>query len=172
MPFLVGIYQLKLQEFYGSHTNIGRACENFCKACKSYKPHAQWASQNKWLMSTIKSFHYFGEFYRVSSTSQSIATDPLLCEPVMSRYRADSRLAPSQWETSLQSNAVSHWLGANLESALRYILPPMLQCSQYTGRHGAALGELFKMSCAAQCIYKISLPTTVQPGIQRMASIL
>ena len=32
--------------------------------------------------------------------------------------RADSRLAPSQWETALQSNAVSHWLGANLESAL------------------------------------------------------
>ena len=36
-------------------------------------------------------------------------------------HRADSRLAPSQWETSLQSNAVSHWLGANLESALAYI---------------------------------------------------
>ena len=34
-------------------------------------------------------------------------------------YRADSRLAPtSQWETSLQSNTVSYWLGANLESAL------------------------------------------------------
>ena len=32
--------------------------------------------------------------------------------------RADSMLASSQWETSLQSNAVSHWLGANLESAL------------------------------------------------------
>ena len=31
---------------------------------------------------------------------------------------ADSRLVPSQWETSLQSNAVSHWLGANLELAL------------------------------------------------------
>ena len=31
---------------------------------------------------------------------------------------ADSRLAPNQWETSLPSNAVSHWLGANLESAL------------------------------------------------------
>ena len=26
--------------------------------------------------------------------------------------------APRQWETSLQSNAVSHWLGTNLESAL------------------------------------------------------
>ena len=33
-------------------------------------------------------------------------------------YGADSRLAASQWETSLQSNAVSHWLDANLESAL------------------------------------------------------
>ena len=32
--------------------------------------------------------------------------------------RADSRLAPNQWEMWLQSNAVSHWLGANLESAL------------------------------------------------------
>ena len=38
-------------------------------------------------------------------------------------YRADSRLAPSQWETSLQSNAVSHWLSANLESALGYTAP-------------------------------------------------
>ena len=32
------------------------------------------------------------------------------------RIRADSMFVPSQWETSLQSNAVSHWLGANLES--------------------------------------------------------
>ena len=32
--------------------------------------------------------------------------------------RADSRLAPSQWETSLQSNTVYHWLDAKLESAL------------------------------------------------------
>ena len=44
--------------------------------------------------------------------------------------RADSRLSPIQWETSLQSNAVSHWLCANLESALSpaaYINP-----SQYS----------------------------------------
>ena len=34
------------------------------------------------------------------------------------KYRADSRFVPSQWETSLQSN-VSHWLVANLESALK-----------------------------------------------------
>ena len=39
-------------------------------------------------------------------------------------HRADSRLAPSQWERSLQSNTVSHWLGSNLESALHsYSVP-------------------------------------------------
>ena len=32
-------------------------------------------------------------------------------------FRADSKLAPRQWETSLLGNATSHWLGANLESA-------------------------------------------------------
>ena len=36
------------------------------------------------------------------------------------RSRADPWSAFSQWETSLQSNAVSHWLGANLESTLRF----------------------------------------------------
>ena len=33
-------------------------------------------------------------------------------------YRADSRFAPSQWETALLCNDVSNWLGASLESAL------------------------------------------------------
>ena len=32
--------------------------------------------------------------------------------------RTDSRFAPSQWETVLLCNDVSHWLGTNLESAL------------------------------------------------------
>ena len=36
--------------------------------------------------------------------------------------RADSRFAPSQWETSLQSNTIPHWLGTGLESALKYII--------------------------------------------------
>ena len=33
-----------------------------------------------------------------------------------------NNLAPSQWETSLHRNAVSHWLGASLESALFCII--------------------------------------------------
>ena len=41
-------------------------------------------------------------------------------------YRAASRFAPSQWETSLQSNAVSNWLSAHLESTLNYFVPPLL----------------------------------------------
>ena len=50
-------------------------------------------------------------------------------DPKMLGGRADSRLALSQWETSLQSNAVSHWLGAILESALwRYTSFPRI-CS-------------------------------------------
>ena len=35
-----------------------------------------------------------------------------------SYIRADSRFVPSQWETALLCNDVSHWLGASLESAL------------------------------------------------------
>ena len=36
--------------------------------------------------------------------------------------RADSRYAPSQWETALLCNDVSRWLGASLESALQCIM--------------------------------------------------
>ena len=50
----------------------------------------------------------------------------LLWDQSMIYIRADSRLSPSQWETSLQSYAISHWLGANLESAL-YIQPKQSQ---------------------------------------------
>ena len=37
---------------------------------------------------------------------------------LLTSCRADSRHVLSQWETSLQSNSLSHWLGPNLESAL------------------------------------------------------
>ena len=48
---------------------------------------------------------------RVGMTIRHLGTVIFWC-------RAEFRLAPSQWETSLQSNAISHWLGANLESSL------------------------------------------------------
>ena len=43
---------------------------------------------------------------------------------VIRHKQADSGPAPSQWETSLQNNAVSHWLGAILESTLFYMFNP------------------------------------------------
>ena len=46
----------------------------------------------------------------------------LLCLVCVCDIRADSRFVPSQWETALLCNDVSHWLGAHLESALWYVL--------------------------------------------------
>ena len=44
----------------------------------------------------------------------------LLFKRLYTCIRADSNLAPNQWQASLQNNAVAQWLGANLESALIY----------------------------------------------------
>ena len=57
-------------------------------------------------------------YYRSVSNRQSISQVGIIRFQPLMWCRADPRFAPSQWETSLQSNAVSHWLGANLESAL------------------------------------------------------
>ena len=46
-------------------------------------------------------------------------------------YRADSRFAPCQWEMALLCNDISHWLGANLESALYYALYDQLVTKRY-----------------------------------------
>ena len=51
----------------------------------------------------------------------------LYWRPHIIQFTADPRLAPSQWETSLQSNDISHWLGANLESALQFMWPIWLK---------------------------------------------
>ena len=53
-------------------------------------------------------------------------------------FRVDFRFAPSQWETVLLCNNVSHWLGTSVESAL-YLLesgiyhPPL--CKTYISPH-------------------------------------
>ena len=55
-------------------------------------------------------------------------------EAVLRRYsyiRADSNFGRRQWETSLQSKAVSHWLGANLRLALYSMIQIAKNSSQY-----------------------------------------
>ena len=43
---------------------------------------------------------------------------PAACRRKWMALRADSLLASSQWETALRCNDVSHWLGANIKSAI------------------------------------------------------
>ena len=58
-------------------------------------------------------------FVITDSTAGCLSQTQPAVAPAAAKFRADSRFAPSQWETTLQSNAVSQWLGANLESALK-----------------------------------------------------
>ena len=53
-------------------------------------------------------------------------------------HRVDSRFAPSQWDTSIQSNAVSHWLGANLESTLLV-------------KHAPSIGQFYLVTKLHRC---------------------
>ena len=55
------------------------------------------------------------------------------------RIGADSRFAQNQWETSLQSNAVSHQLGANLKSTLRIVAWTLAVKLSSGGCHGTPL---------------------------------
>ena len=62
--------------------------------------------------------------------------------------RDDSRFAPSQWETALLCNEVSHWLGASLESALlHWWYPSLYGCQRLSDKpdpcHQAAYLETY-----------------------------
>ena len=59
--------------------------------------------------------------YMVCTLLQSATNHQCICGTQLNRHntnRADSRFAPSQWETLLRSDVVSHWLGATPESGL------------------------------------------------------
>ena len=76
--------------------------------------------------------------------------------------RADSMFAPWQWETSLQSNAVSHWLGANIESpCTTHAVWFQSVCAMAVHRQRAAWRSTMRVS-GAQCV--ISGGTTMMPS--------
>ena len=58
------------------------------------------------------------EIYKIADAVSKWYSWLKICYFESSR-RAESWLSPSQWETSSQSNVVSHWLGANHESTLK-----------------------------------------------------
>ena len=63
---------------------------------------------NYWLFAPLLCMYFYSLTILLNAT----------CLGCHSWFRADSRLAPSQWETLLLCNDISHWLGANLELAL------------------------------------------------------
>ena len=81
----------------------------------------------------------FPEVYSGARTSTDIAITECVSFERLSMLKAESGLVPSQWETSLQSNAVSHCLGANLESALILTM------------NAFKLTETMKTGCMAKC---------------------
>ena len=92
----------------------------------------------------------------VNRRSQNILSSTL------SIHRTDSRFAPSQWETALLCNDVSHWLGASLKSALyiflaipRHVADLCTYGMMMTSWHGNILhitGPLWGESTNPQCI--------------------
>ena len=72
--------------------------------------------------------------------------------------RADSRFAPSQRETALHCNNVSHWLGTNLESALCSIFPEIcIVFKPYGGLVLSILSIPFRSHQWHWCSHKIAL---------------
>ena len=78
--------------------------------------HIIFVWKNELRASMHHSDHIFHTLRYVDMSSLRYSRSGIAIMYILSR--ADSRLAPSQWETSIQSKAVSLWLGANRESAL------------------------------------------------------
>ena len=81
------------------------------------------------------------------------------------QFRADSRLAPSQWETLLQCNTVSHWLGANLESTLYLIMTAPLWGAVQERRNSIANALELRLSCTDPSIWALLVWNMAQLGI-------
>ena len=103
-----------------SHRDSSMAAQSSCDIASRWIPHHTLDEKSTLLQVML------GVVRQQTITWTNADTN--LCHHMMSQgyneliqslaFRADSRFAPSQWETTLQSNAVSHLLDANLESAL------------------------------------------------------
>ena len=90
----------------------------------------------------------YGSHFVKASVFQSCQMNVLLtCNSgsVAIEAQGDPRFAPSQWETSLERNTVSHWLGANLESALKALPRKVILNS-------------ILMKCCSSPLYQFQMP--------------
>ena len=88
----------------------------FAANCSSCGSSVQWSliiAQPGMALHLLQHGNYTGWKYRLfwpHKTHRYNSSSPARC-------RADSWFPPSQWETALLCNDVSHWLGASLKSA-------------------------------------------------------
>ena len=94
-----------------------------------------------------------------TSTSHALSGE-LWREPMKhhDRLRADSRFVPSQWETTLLCNGVSHWLGTSLESALQ---TDLVSNSLYRTVAWIPVEKLLSSKCYRASMIKITLVQTI-----------
>ena len=84
----------------------------------------QWEQlwiESEWTAGPTEQLIDAGHQYHGTTLMRTIILYPNYCAD-STHHRADSRFAPSQWETALFCNDISHWLGASLESALYQIV--------------------------------------------------
>ena len=106
--------------------------EIWCILWSAHKQAVEQTSDAPVLGTTSRSLwrHFYADFQpasavlheRLPNVSSSVETSFLIQPSIEKRAgisnRADSRFAPSQWETALICNDVSHWLGSSLESTM------------------------------------------------------
>ena len=75
----------------------------------------------------------------------------------LNQFRADSRSAPSQWETALLCNDVSHWRGASLESAQP--IADLLSTEAVETNFGKFWMKIHELSrkCFSNVVYKMAV---------------
>ena len=97
---------------------------DICAVLKIHKLHCAATPGTLWLDDLLQ-INGISSAWKISvkHLQQMLYVALTRCINRKSGFMADSRLAPSQWETSSQSNAISHWLGTSLESALSYMIP-------------------------------------------------
>ena len=90
--------------------------EKFVFFCLKFK-------QSLFLQGSIDSMSSLVHLMALCCTGKKSFHEPTTTQFTDTCMKADSRFAPSQWETVLLCNDVSHWLGAGLESYLMYASP-------------------------------------------------
>ena len=99
------------------HKTMGVLLANMINSVKPCQKKGHWRIQwpwdiGNWLYKLYKTHEYSIELF---STGQALNHHvEITWYQSYPCIRADSRLAPSQWETLLQSDIVSHWLGDTL----------------------------------------------------------